>query len=106
MLWKAAFSWRGAAIQWLRDELRLIRSAAAIRRLLRRQCRIRPGAYVVPAFTGLGAPHWDPYARGTIVGITRGFDRRTIWSGPRWNPLPIRPADVLAAMEKDSGIGP
>ena len=64
----------GAAIQWLRDELRLI-DRAADSEPMARMVTDTNGCYVVPAFTGLGAPHWDPYARGTIVGLTRGVNR-------------------------------
>ena len=64
----------GAAIQWLRDELHLLDSAAESE-YLARQVPDTNGCYVVPAFTGLGAPHWDSYARGTIVGLTRGVNR-------------------------------
>lgn len=63
----------GAAIQWLRDEMRLIDSAEDSE-YLARKVKDTHGCYVVPAFTGLGAPHWDQYARGTIVGITRGVN--------------------------------
>ena len=64
----------GAAIQWLRDEMRMIESAADSD-YMARKVRDTNGCYVVPAFTGLGAPHWDPYARGTIVGLTRGCNK-------------------------------
>ena len=64
----------GAAIQWLRDEMRLIDSAADSE-YMAGKVKDTNGCYVVPAFTGLGAPHWDPYARGTIVGITRGVNK-------------------------------
>ena len=65
----------GAAIQWLRDEMRLIDSAGGFRVHGEKGARDTNGCYVVPAFTGLGAPHWDQYARGTIVGITRGVNK-------------------------------
>ena len=64
----------GAAIQWLRDEMKLIDSAADAE-YMAKKVRDTNGCYVVPAFTGLGAPHWDQYARGTIVGITRGVNK-------------------------------
>ena len=64
----------GAAIQWLRDEMRLIDSAADSEYMAQKE-KDTNGCYVVPAFTGLGAPHWDQYARGTIVGITRGVNK-------------------------------
>ena len=92
----------GASIQWLRDELRMIRNAAESENY----CVRTPdtgGVYVVPAFTGLGAPYWNPDARGTIVGLTRGtakehLIRATVAS------LAYQTADVLHAMEKDSGL--
>src|SRR5205085_2706398 len=61
----------GAAVQWLRDELQIIDDAAAIEALAA-SVDSTEGVFVVPAFTGLGSPWWDPYARGTVVGITRG----------------------------------
>ena len=67
----------GAAIQWLRDELKLISSAAETEDL----CKEVPdtcGVYLVPAFVGLGAPYWDPYARGALTGLTRGANRNHI----------------------------
>src|SRR5699024_1022316 len=64
----------GAAIQWLRDELQIIRNAAESEAYCR-EVEDTNGVYVVPAFTGLGAPYWDPYARGTVVGLTRGASR-------------------------------
>lgn len=73
----------GAAIQWLRDNMRLIDSSADSE-YMAKKVHGTHGCYVVPAFTGLGAPHWDQYARGTIVGITRGTNK-TISSAPHWN---------------------
>ena len=64
----------GAAIQWLRDEMKLIESAADSE-YMAQKVRDTNGCYVVPAFTGLGAPHWDQYARGTIVGLSRGCNK-------------------------------
>ena len=92
----------GAAIQWLRDELRMIRSAPQSEEYAS-AVEDTDGVYVVPAFTGLGAPYWNPYARGMIVGLTRGtakehFIRATLES------LAYQTQDVLEAMEKDSGI--
>lgn len=92
----------GASIQWLRDELRMIKSAAQSEDY----CRAVPdtnGVYVVPAFTGLGAPYWDQYARGAIVGLTRGaakehLIRATVES------MAYQATDVIHAMEADSGI--
>ncbi|MBM6926340.1 glycerol kinase GlpK [Pseudoflavonifractor phocaeensis] len=92
----------GAAIQWLRDELRLIDTAAQSEELAR-QVTDTNGAYVVPAFTGLGAPYWDPYARGTIVGLTRGVGRAHIVRATL-ESLAYQTRDVLRAMEEDSGI--
>lgn len=66
----------GAAIQWLRDDLRMIDHAAESEEYCKK-VKDSNGIYVVPAFTGLAAPYWDPYARGTIVGITRGIEKRT-----------------------------
>ena len=92
----------GAAIQWLRDELKLIDSAAESETMAA-QVQDTNGCYVVPAFTGLGAPYWDPYARGAVVGLTRGVNqyhlvRATLES------LAYQTHDVLAAMQRDSGI--
>ena len=61
----------GATIQWLRDELRILDDAASSEKMAR-MVQDTAGAYIVPAFTGLGAPYWDPYARGAILGLTRG----------------------------------
>ena len=92
----------GAAIQWLRDELHLIQTAAESEKYCR-EVKDTNGTYVVPAFTGLGAPYWDSYARGTIVGLTRGTGkahliRATVES------LAYQVSDVIRAMEKDAGI--
>lgn len=92
----------GAAIQWLRDELRLINSAAESE-LFAQQVEDTNGCYVVPAFTGLGAPHWDQYARGTIVGLTRGVNRYHIVRATL-ESLAYQVNDVLGAMKADSGI--
>ncbi len=92
----------GAAIQWLRDELHLINSASESETLAM-QVEDTNGCYVVPAFTGLGAPHWDQYARGTIVGITRGVNRCHIVRATL-ESLAYQVQDVLAAMKADSGI--
>ena len=92
----------GAAIQWLRDELRLIDSAPDSEYLARKVPDTN-GCYVVPAFTGLGAPHWDQYARGTIVGLTRGVNRNHIIRATL-DSLCYQTNDVLAAMRADSGI--
>lgn len=92
----------GAAIQWLRDELRMIKSAADTEEYCL-AVEDTNGVYMVPAFVGLGAPYWDPYARGTIVGLTRGakkehFIRAVVES------LAYQSYDILKAMEEDSGI--
>ena len=92
----------GAAIQWLRDEMRLIDSAADSE-YMAQKVKDTNGCYVVPAFTGLGAPHWDPYARGTIVGVTRGVNKCHIIRATL-ESLAYQVNDVLKAMEADSGI--
>ena len=92
----------GAAIQWLRDEMRLIDSAADSE-YMAKKVKDTNGCYVVPAFTGLGAPHWDQYARGTIVGITRGVNKYHIIRATL-DSLCYQVNDVLKAMEADSGI--
>lgn len=92
----------GAAIQWLRDELRLIDSAPDSE-YMAKKVKDTNGCYVVPAFTGLGAPHWDQYARGTIVGITRGVNKYHIIRATL-ESLAYQTNDVLQAMRADSGI--
>ena len=92
----------GAAIQWLRDEMRLIDSAVDSE-YMAQKVKDTNGCYVVPAFTGLGAPHWDQYARGTIVGITRGVNKYHIIRATL-ESLAYQVNDVLHAMEADSGI--
>lgn len=92
----------GAAIQWLRDELRLIDSASDSEYMAKKVPDTN-GCYVVPAFTGLGAPHWDQYARGTIVGLTRGVNKYHIIRATL-DSLAYQVNDVLKAMEADSGI--
>lgn len=92
----------GAAIQWLRDEMHLLESAADSE-YLAKQVPDTHGCYVVPAFTGLGAPHWDAYARGTIVGLTRGVNRCHIVRATL-DALAYQTADVLRAMRADSGV--
>ena len=93
----------GAAIQWLRDELRLLEDVPGLRSTWPRRCRDTNGCYVVPAFTGLGAPHWDQYARGTIVGLTRGCNKNHIIRATL-DSLCYQVNDVLHAMAADSGI--
>lgn len=92
----------GAAIQWLRDELRIIESASDSE-YMAKKVKDTNGCYVVPAFTGLGAPHWDQYARGTIVGITRGVNKYHIIRATL-ESLAYQVNDVLEAMKADSGI--
>ena len=93
----------GAAIQWLRDELKLLEEARDSE-YMAGKVRDTNGCYVVPAFTGLGAPHWDQYARGTIVGLTRGCNKYHIIRATL-DSLCYQVNDVLHAMEADSGIG-
>lgn len=92
----------GAAIQWLRDELRLIDSAS-MTEYMAQNVEDSNGCYVVPAFTGLGAPYWDQYARGTIVGLTRGVNKDHIVRATL-ESLAYQVNDVLEAMKADSGI--
>ena len=92
----------GAAIQWLRDELQLIRNAAESETYAR-QVENTNGVYIVPAFTGLGAPYWDQYARGAIVGITRGCSRDHIIRATL-ESIAYQTHDVLKAMERDSNL--
>ena len=92
----------GAAIQWLRDELRVIDSSPDSE-YMAKKVKDTNGCYVVPAFTGLGAPHWDQYARGTIVGLTRGCNKYHIIRATL-DSLAYQVNDVLTAMKADSGI--
>ena len=92
----------GAVVQWLRDELRLIDSASETERLAQ-SVSDSGGVYLVPAFTGLGAPHWDMYARGTITGITRGTGRSHIVRAAL-ESIAYQTRDVLDAMMQDTGI--
>ena len=92
----------GAAIQWLRDEMRLIESAADSE-YHAGKVSDTAGCYVVPAFTGLGAPHWDQYARGAIVGLTRGVNKNHIIRATLESSA-YQVSDVLDAMRADSGI--
>ena len=92
----------GAAIQWLRDEMGLIESAADSEQMAQKVPDTN-GCYVVPAFTGLGAPHWDQYARGVIVGLTRGVNRYHIIRATL-ESIAYSTYEVLGAMEADSGI--
>lgn len=91
----------GAAIQWLRDELKIIHDAQDSEYFAQKVDNCN-GVYVVPAFTGLGAPYWDPYARGTIVGLTRGANRNHIVRATL-ESIAYQARDVLEAMQSDSG---
>ena len=92
----------GAAIQWLRDELGLL-ARAADSEAMARSVPDANGCYVVPAFTGLGAPYWDQYARGAVLGLTRGVNRNHVVRATL-ESLAYQTADVLEAMKKDAGI--
>ena len=93
----------GAIIQWLRDELGIIKKASETEALAR-QVGDTAGAYVVPAFTGLGAPYWDPYARGSIVGLSRGVNKKHIVRAAL-ESMAYQTYDLLKAMEEDLGSG-
>jgi glycerol kinase len=92
----------GAAVQWLRDGLGIIHSSAEVESLAA-SVPDNGGVYLVPAFTGLGSPHWDPYARGAIVGLTRGATAAHI-ARAALESIAYQTADVLRAMESDAGI--
>ena len=92
----------GSAIQWLRDQLRLVDSAPDSE-YFAKKVKDTNGCYVVPAFTGLGAPHWDPYARGAILGLTRGVNKYHVIRATL-DSLCFQVNDVLQAMKADSGI--
>ncbi len=92
----------GAAIQWLRDSLQLFQKASESEAYAV-SVADTAGAYVVPAFTGLGAPYWDQYARGVIAGVTRGFTRAHFVRATL-ESLAYQVYDILAAMEKDAGV--
>ena len=92
----------GAAVQWLRDGMKLIDSAEDSE-YMARKVHGTHGCYVVPAFTGLGAPHWDQYARGTIVGITRGTNKNHIIRATL-ESIAYQVCDVIDAMKADAGI--
>lgn len=91
----------GAVVQWLRDELGIIKSSADIQQLAA-QVPDSGGVYFVPAFAGLGAPHWDSHARGTIIGLTRGTGRAHIARAAQ-EAICFQSLELLQAMEKDSG---
>ena len=92
----------GAVVQWLRDGLQIIRSAAEIEALAA-SVPDNGGVYFVPAFAGLGAPHWDAYARGSIFGLTRGTNAGHI-ARAALESIALQSADVLDAMQKDAGV--
>ena len=92
----------GAAIQWLRDELRFVESASDSEYMARKVPDTN-GCYVVPAFTGLGAPHWNAHARGTIVGLTRGVNKYHIIRATL-DAIAYQVCDILSSMEADAGI--
>ena len=92
----------GAVIQWIRDELRIIQESPDAEYYAQR-VRDNGGVYIVPAFTGLGAPYWDMYARGAIVGITRGTTRNHIIRAAQ-ESIAYQSADLVHAMEKDTGM--
>lgn len=92
----------GAAVQWLRDGLRIVDAASQVEGLAR-EVADNGGIYFVPAFAGLGAPHWDPYARGAIVGLTRGSTRAHL-ARAALEAMAYQCADVIEAMRHDSGI--
>ena len=92
----------GAAIQWLRDQLRFVESASDSEYMARKVPDTN-GCYVVPAFTGLGAPHWNAHARGTIVGLTRGVNKYHIIRATL-DAIAYQVCDILSSMEADAGI--
>jgi len=92
----------GAVVQWLRDGLGIIKKSSDVEKLAR-EVLSSEGVFVVPAFAGLGAPHWNQHARGTIVGLTRGSNRSHI-ARAALNSIAFQTYDVLQAMEADSGI--
>lgn len=92
----------GAVVQWLRDELKIIRTSADVEKLAG-QVKDTDGVYIVPAFAGLGAPHWNQYARGSIFGLTRGSSNAHI-ARAALDSIAYQTYDVLKAMEADAGI--
>jgi glycerol kinase len=99
---EAAIFVTGAAVQWLRDELKIIQSAGETEELAR-SLDSNDGVYLVPAFTGLGSPHWDPYARGTVVGLTRGAGRAHL-ARAALEAMAYQTVDAVRAMEEASGV--
>jgi glycerol kinase len=92
----------GAVVQWLRDELKLVKTAAETEPVAM-EAPDNGGVYFVPAFTGLGAPHWDMYGRGAILGLTRGANRAHIVRSAL-ESIAYQSVDVIEAMESDAGI--
>jgi len=92
----------GAAVKWLRDELQLVKSVQEVDELAA-SVPDAGGLFLVPAFAGLGAPHWDPYARGVAIGITRGTNRAHFCRAVI-EAIAFQSADLISCMEKDSGI--
>jgi glycerol kinase len=99
---EAAIFVTGAAVQWLRDALGIIRTADETEELAR-SLDSNEGVYLVPAFTGLGSPHWDPYARGTLVGLTRGSGRAHL-ARAALESMAYQTVDAVRAMEEASGV--
>jgi glycerol kinase len=92
----------GAVVQWLRDDLQMIRTSAEVETLAA-SVTSSDGVVLVPAFAGLGAPHWDPYARGALLGMTRGTTRAHI-ARAALEGIALQVTDVLGAMQADSGL--
>ena len=92
----------GAVVQWLRDGSGIIKRSPDVEALAK-QVEDNGGVYVVPAFAGLGAPHWDAYARGTLVGLTRGSSKAHI-ARAALESIAYQSRDVLQAMEADTGL--
>ena len=93
----------GAVVQWLRDGLGIIKTSSEVEALAR-SVSSTDGVYLVPAFAGLGAPHWNPHARGTVFGITRGTTAAH-YARAALDSIAYQTMDVLKAMEADAGIG-
>lgn len=93
----------GAAVQWIRDEMKFIDEASEVETLAN-QVSDNGGVYMVPAFAGLGAPHWDQYARGLIIGITRGTTQAHM-ARAALESIAFQVSDVVRAMKADSGLG-
>lgn len=94
----------GAVVQWLRDGLHMIRSSSAVEKLAA-SVQDTGDVYLVPAFAGLGAPHWDAYARGTLIGLTRGTTRAHI-ARAALESIAFQSTELLEAMQRDAGITP